>query len=174
MVPLAILPAHCHIGRQWLPVLPHLYPTLPNLTCSFDEKHLNRLSPNPFAIIKNLPMQPSHESYQNISNCCFPVQGSILQLFQTVLSQDNRLMHLLQQPSHPCFLSLFESTEIRLSHPSGKLHQGEFRLLQADYEYTSSTAQVQRIVTLFICMKLITRYVWNLGQISNPYNICPT
>jgi len=51
-------------------------------------------------------------------------------------------MQLLQIPSHPYFLPLVEGTEVGLHHPCGKLLQGEFRLLQADWGVAFGLAQV--------------------------------
>jgi len=97
-----------------------LLPRLPNLTCTFLQKHLHLLLLNLFGIIKIFQRQPGLESFQKICNCHLPVQGSISQLFQTVLSWDNGPMLLLEIPSHPFFLPVVEGTKVGLPHPTAK------------------------------------------------------
>jgi len=70
-------------------------------------------------------------------------------------------MLFLEEPSHPYFLPLVERTMVGLPHPFGKLLEGEFGLLQADWGLTLCTAQVRRIVARIIC---ITFVVGNLRQ----------
>ena len=64
-------------------------------------------------------------------------------LFQTVLSRDNGPMLPLETPSHPYFLPLVECTKVGLPHSFGKLLQGEFRLLQADWGFAFNPTQVR-------------------------------
>lgn len=85
-----------------------LFPHHLNLTCTLLQKYLNPLLPNPYGIINTFQMQPVLKSHQIISNCCLPVQGSILNLVQTVLSPHNGPMFLLHTPSHPYIFHLFK------------------------------------------------------------------
>ena len=137
-----VTPALSQIRRQLLIALPSLLPSLPNLTGTFLQKHLNPLSPNPFSIMEIFQTQPGLESLQKISDRRRPVQGSFLQLFQTVLSPDHGLMLLLVKPSHPYFLPLAEGTDVTLPHAFGQLLQGEFCSLQADWGFALGPAQV--------------------------------
>jgi len=66
----------------------------------------------------------------------------------SVLPPDNGPMLLLEKPRLPYFLPLVEHTIVGLPHPFGKLLQGELRLLQANWGFACSTAQVRRIVIL--------------------------
>jgi hypothetical protein len=100
------------------------------------------------------------------------VQGFNSQRFQTVLSRDYGPMLFLQEPSHPYFLALVECTKVRLRLPFGKLLQGEFHLLQADWGLAVSTAQVRRIIALIICIEYVITNPWYRGQVQNPCNIC--
>jgi hypothetical protein len=83
------------------------------------------------------------------------VQWSISQLFQPVLSLDYQPMLLLEKPSHPYILLLVEDTNLRLPNPFGKMLQGEYGLLQADWGFSFGPAQVRRIVTLIIRILLV-------------------
>jgi len=148
------------ICRWSLVASPSLLPRLPNITCTFLHKHLHPLSLNPFGIIEILHWQPGLKSLQKICNRHLPAQGSISQLFQTVLSWDNRPMPLLEKPSHPYFLPLVEGTKVGLPHHFGKLLPGEFRLLQANWGFAVSPAQVRRIIALSICIEFVTRNLW--------------
>ena len=67
---------------------------------------------------------------------------TIPHLFQTVVSQDNGPILLLENPSRPYFLPLVERTKVRLPHPFGKLLQGEFCLRQADCCFAFGHSQV--------------------------------
>jgi len=89
-----------------------LLPRLPNLAYTYLRKHLNPLSPNPFGILIIFHRQACLKCHQKICNRRLPVQGSISQLFQTVLSPDNGLMLLLQKPNHLHFLPLVEGTKL--------------------------------------------------------------
>jgi hypothetical protein len=51
-------------------------------------------------------------------------------------------MLLLEKRSHLYFLPLVEGTKVGLPHPFGKLLQGEFRLLQANWGFAFGPAQV--------------------------------
>jgi hypothetical protein len=106
-------------------LMPHLpfFLASHNLACTFLEKHLHPLPPNPFNIIEMFHRQPGLESLQKIDNRCLPVHGSIAPLFETVLSPDNRPMLLPKNPSHPDFLPLVERTKVGLPHSFGKLVQ---------------------------------------------------
>ena len=130
--------------RRWLLVAsPSVFPRLPNVTCTFLQKHLHSLPPNPFGIIEIFPTQPGFKSLQRICNRHLPAEGSSWQLFQTVLSGDNRPMLLLARPSCPYFLPLVEGTKVGLPHPFGKLLQREFRFLQANWGFAFSPTQVR-------------------------------
>jgi hypothetical protein len=153
-------PALSQICRRSLVASPSLLPHLLNLTYTFYQKHLHPLLPNPFSIIASFQWQPGLESLQKISNGYLPVQRSISQLFQTVLSRDNRPILPLKKPSHPYFLPLVEGTKVGLPHPFVKLLQGEFRLLQASWGFAFTTAQVQRMIALSICIGFVIRNFW--------------
>jgi len=71
------------------------------------------------------------------------MQGSISDLFQTVLSGDNVPMLYLEKPSHPYFLPPVAGNKVGLPNPFGKLLQGEFRLLQTDWGFAFGPAQVR-------------------------------
>ena len=66
----------------------------------------------------------------------------------------------LQKHLHPCFLPLVERTTVRLPHPFGKLLEGEFRLLQADWGFAFSPAHVRQIIALIICIELVQSNLW--------------
>ena len=132
-----------HICRWSLVVSPSLLPHLLNLTCTFRQNYLHLLSPNPFSIIELFQRQPGLESLQTVCIRRLPVQGSISQLVQTVLSRDNGPMLFLEEPSHQYFLPLVEHTKVGLPHPFCKLLQGEFRLFQADWGFAFSPTQVR-------------------------------
>jgi len=161
------------IGHQMLIDSPSLLPRLPNLTCTFLQKHPHPLSPNPFSIINIFQKQPGLKSLQQICNCHQPVQRSISQHFRTVLSKDNGLMLLLSKPNHPYFLPLVEHTKVGLPYAFGALLQGVFHLLQADWGIAFSPAQVGLIIGLIIRIEFV---IWNLrscGQVYNPCIIFP-
>jgi hypothetical protein len=124
------------------------------------QKHLHPLSPNTFGIIEIFQMQPDLENLQKICHRHVPVQGSITQLFQTVLSADNGTMLLLEKPSYPYFLSLVDCSKVALPQPFRKLLQEEFRLLQADWGFAFSPAQVRRIVALTIGIVFALGNIW--------------
>ena len=151
---------HHQISRRTLVHSPSLLPRLLNLICRFLQNHHNQLSPNPCGILKIFLTQPGLETLQNICNCHLRVQGSISPLFQMGLSPDNGPMLLVQKSSQPYFLPLVECTKVGLPHPCGKLLQGEFRLLQAEWGFAFSPAQVRRIIPLIICIKFVTRNLW--------------
>jgi len=69
-------------------------------------------------------------------------------------------MLVLEKPSHPYFLPLVECPKVGLPHPFGKLLQGEFRLLQADWGFAFSPAQVGRIIALILCITFVIRNLW--------------
>jgi len=94
-----------------------LVPHLPNLLCTWLPTHLHPLSPNPFAVIENFQRQPGLKSLPKICNRCLPVQRSMSQLFQTVLSPDNGLLFPPKKPCHPYFLPLVKRTKAGLPHP---------------------------------------------------------
>jgi len=148
------------IRRRSLVVLPSFLRCLQNVTCTFLQKHLNPLSLNPFGVINIFQRQSGFERLQIICNCCRPVQGSILQLFQPVLSPYYRPMLVLENPSHPYFLPLVEGTKVRLPHRFGKLLQGEFCLLQANWGFALGLTHVRRIIALIICIVLVTGNFW--------------
>jgi len=100
------------------------------------------------------------------------MQGSISNLFQSVLPPDNGPMLLLEKPRHPYCLPLVERTIVGLPHPFGKLLQGELRLLQANWGFAFSTAQVRRIVALLSCIIFVVGQLRQWGQVSNPCDIC--
>ena len=131
------------------------------------------MSLNPLCIIKFFQKRPGLDSLQKICNCCLPVQGSMLKLFQMVLSPDNGPMHLLQKPSHLYCLSLVVGTIVGLPQAFGKLLQGEFHLLQPDWGFAFGTTQVRQIVALIICITFIIENICSRRQIGNPWNICP-
>jgi len=140
--------------------LPSVLSRLLNLTCTFRQKHLHPLSPNPFGIIEILQRQPGVKSLQKIWNHHLPAQGPISQLFQTVLSKNNRPMVLLETPSHPYFLPPVAGTKVWLPHPFGKLLQAEFRLLQANWGIAFSPAHIRRIIALNSCIEFVIRNLW--------------
>jgi len=111
---------------------PSHLPHLPNFGCTSLQKQLNALSPNSRGIMEIFPKQPGLECLQKICNHCLPVQRSMSQQFQTVLSPVNWAILLPKKPSHPYFLPLGEGTKVGLPHPFGILLQGEFGLFQAD------------------------------------------
>ena len=100
------------IRHRSLVALPSLPPRLPNLACTFLQKHLNPLSPNPFGIIEVFQGQPLFESLQKICNCRLPMQGSISLLFQTVFSRDIGPMLLLENPATHTFSHLFNALKL--------------------------------------------------------------
>jgi len=112
------------IRRRLLVTSPSLLPRLPNHASTFLQKHQNLLSLNPFSIIDNFKTQPVLESLQKICNVRLPVQGSLWQLFETVLSWDTGLMLLFWKHSHPYYLPLVERNKVGLAHPFAKLLQG--------------------------------------------------
>ena len=94
-------------------------------------------------MIEMFQWQLGLESVQKIGNHNLSVHGSITRLFETVLSLDNGLMLVLQKPNHPYFLPLVEDTKVGQPHPFGKLLQGEFRLVQADWGFAFGTTHVR-------------------------------
>jgi len=102
---------------------------------------------------------------------CLPVKGSILNLFQMVLPPDNRRMWHLQTPRHPYHLPCIECTVVGLPHPVGKFLGGEFRWLYTDWGFTFCFTQVQRIISLIICIILVVGNFRQLEQVHNPGNI---
>jgi hypothetical protein len=161
------------IRRPSFVASPSLLPRLPNLTCTFLQKHLHPLSPNPSGNSEIFQRLPGLKSLQKICNRCRPAQGSISQLVQIVLSQNNRPMLLLEKPSHPYILPLVDGTNVGLPHPFDKLLQGEFRSLQANRGFAFSPAQVRQILALSICIEFVIRNIWQWGQIPNHCHICP-
>jgi len=137
----ACTPSHSHC--QSLVASPSLCPHHRNFIWTFLRIHHNPMQPNPFSIIEIIQWLPVLECLQTICNCCLPVQGSVSKLFRMVLPLDNGLMLLLHIPSHPFFLPLVERTVVGLSHPFGKLLEGEFSLLQADWGFAHCTAQLR-------------------------------
>jgi len=77
-------------------------------------------------------------------------------------------MLLLQKPSHPYFVPLVECTVLDLPQPFGKLLQGEFSLLQADWQFAFCMAQVRRIVAFFICIIIVLGNLGHWRQVRNP------
>ena len=156
LLPLAYC-AHAltQIHRQMFGALPSLVRRLLNLVIIFLQKHLDPVLLNPFGSIKFLQGQPGLENLQNICNCHFPVQGSILQLFQTVLSPHNGPMLLSKKPSHSYFLPLGDCTKVGLPHPFGKLLLLELHYLQADWGFAFGPAQVRQVIDLIICIVLL-------------------
>ena len=67
---------------------------------------------------------------------------------------------------------LLTLTILGLPHRFGKLLQGAFGLLHADWGCTICTAQVQRIVALIICIILVVGNLRQWGQVRNPCDIC--
>jgi len=88
--------------------------------------------------------------------------------FRRFLPPDNGPMLLRQKPSHPYFLPLVEFIKVGLRHPLGKLLQGEFVLLQADWWVAFSTAQVRGIITHIICIVIIVGNLQQWGYVDNP------
>jgi hypothetical protein len=82
-------------------------------------------------------------------------------------------MLLLKKPSHPDILPLVDPTKVGLPHPCCKLLQSEFLLLQANWGFPFSPAQVGQIVTLIFFIVLVVENLWQWGQIGIPGNICP-
>jgi hypothetical protein len=130
------------------------------------------LPANPFSIIEIIQRQPGLKCLKKICHRRLPVQWSIANLFQSVLPPHSGPKLILEEPSHPYFLPLVEQTIVRLPHPFGKLLQGEFGLLQADWRFTFCTAQVRQIIALIICILIIIGYLGQWGKFYNPCNIC--
>ena len=142
-LPLAFLPL-----RSPISVAGHLLPCLPFFLTSRTmlahffrniSTHCRRIR----SAVSKFPKAAPLESFRRICNCHLPVQLSISLLFQTVLSRDSGLKLFLEKPSHPYFLPLVECTKVGMPHPFGKLLKGEFRLLQADWGFAFSPAQVR-------------------------------
>jgi len=145
------------IRRQSLVTTPSIVLRLPNLTWTLLQKQLHPLSPNPFGSIEIIQRQWDHKSIQKICGRRLPVQVSITQLFQTVLSRDNGPMVVHEEPSLPYFLPLVEHAKVGLLHSFGKLLQGEFCLLQADWDIAFGPTQVQQIIPLSVCFDFVIR-----------------
>jgi len=139
--------------------LAYLLSRLPKLPCTFLQNHPNPLPPNPFGIIEVFQWQPALKSPHNVCNWHLPVQGSMSQLFQTVLSPDSGPMLLFQKPSNPYFFPHVEGTKVGLSHHCAKLLQGEFRLVQADWGFFFGPAHDWWIVNLTICIIFVMGYI---------------
>jgi hypothetical protein len=167
-------PAHSHICCRLLVPLPWILPRLPNVDCTYLHTYHNPISSNPGSRFKNFQRKPAFKSLQKFCNCQLPVHGSMSHLFQLVWSPDYGLMLLLLRPSDPYLLPLLERTKLRLIHSFGKLLQGEFHVLQADWGFGFHPTQVQRIVTLIICTVFVIGNLWYYGQIGRPCNICPS
>ena len=150
------------VAGHLLPCLP-FFPWLPNFACTFVQKHLDPLPANPFSIIEIIQRQPGFECLQKICNQHLPAQGSIANLFQSVLPPDYGKMLFLKEPSHPYFLPLVERTIVGLPHPFGKLLQGEFGLLQADWQFAFCTAQVRRIIAPIISIIIVVEHLRQWG-----------
>jgi hypothetical protein len=135
-------------------------PLLLNLACTFVQNLLKTLLLNPFSIMNIFQRQPVLVCHQNNCNCSHPGQGTVLKMFQMVLSLDNNPRLLFQNPSHLYFISLVEDTKVELPHSFGKLRQGEFRLFQTDWDYAFCTAQVQHIAALTIWVVFNVDNVW--------------
>jgi len=147
---------------------PHLFPSLSNFACTFLQTHLHPPPGNPFSIIRINWRQPLLECPQKICDRRHPVQGSISNMFELVLPPDNRPLLLLEKLCHPYFLPLVECTVVGLFHPFGKLHQGELRVLQANWGFAFCTAQVRQIVALISCIIFVVGYLQQCGQVGNP------
>jgi len=81
-------------------------------------------------------------------------------------------MLFLEEPRHPYFLSLVERNIVGLPHRFGKLLQGEFGLLQADWGFTLCTTQVRRIVALFIWIIFVVGNLRQWRHVRTSCNIC--
>jgi len=126
---------------------------------------------NPFRIVENDQWQPVLDCLQTICNCFLPAQGSISNLFQTVLPLDYGLMLPLQKPSHPYFSPLVELPIVGLAHPFGKLLQEEFCLLHADWRFALCAAQVRGIITIINCIIIIVGNFLQWRQVDNPCDV---
>jgi len=144
---------------------------LPNIACKFLQNHFNPLLENLFRIIKIIRQQSVLKCLKTIGNCHLPVQGFISNLFQADLPPDYEPMLYLREPSHAYFLPLVERTIVGLPHSIGKLFQGEFSLLQADWWFAFCIAQVRRIVALIICIVIVVDHLRQGGQFCNVCNI---
>jgi len=91
-----------------------------NLAYTFHQFHFHPLLPNPFSIFKTFSCQPVLWYCQNITNIQLLVEGSILHLYQTVLSLHNAPPRSLQNCSHWYFIPLIECTEVGLNQHFGK------------------------------------------------------
>ena len=69
-------------------------------------------------------------------------------------------MLLLEQPRHPFFLPAVECNTVGPPHLFGKLRQGEFHLLQADWGFGFGPAQVRQIIALSICIEYVITNHW--------------
>jgi hypothetical protein len=161
-----------------LGALPNLLPVARCLTfpsSSPPEAHLlNCLKPSPPTFAQsiqhyqNFPTPTGSSKYPKLCNRRLPGEGFISQLFQMVLSRDTGLMHLLEKLSHPYILPLVEHPNVGLPHSIGKLIQGDFWLLQADWGFTFSPAQVKQMITLIICIEFVRGNLSLPSEIGNP------
>jgi len=151
---------------------PSIFPPLSNLVCTSLQNPLHPLLANPFSIIEINQRQPVLECGERICDCRHPVQGSILNLFQSVQPADNGPMLLVENPRHPYFLPLVECTVVGLPHPFGKLLQGEHRLLQANWGLAFCTAKIRQIVALLSSIIFVVGHLRQWGHVCNPCIIC--
>ena len=104
-----------------------------NHACTCLPEHFDPLSRKPHTIVKIFQSQPVLASDHPISTWGSTVLRFISKPFEMDLPLDNALMLFLQKPCHQYFLPLVECTKVWLPHPSAKLLQGEFSLLQTDW-----------------------------------------
>ena len=119
-----------------------IFPCLTNFGRTTIQKHFNPLPVNRFSIIEINQCQPVLQCSQTICERRFPGQGSISNMFQTVLPPDNGPMLLLGKLCHLYFRPLVECTVLGLPQPVGELLQSEFGLLQANWGFAFWTSQV--------------------------------
>lgn len=145
------------------------FSSLSNCTCAFLQQNLNPLRPNPFSIVDIMQRQPVHNCLHIICTCFLPVQGYSWKLFEVVLPPDNGLMFCLLTPSQPNFLPPVECTLVGMPHRFGNFDPAELRLLQDHSRCAFCTVEVQRIVTVIICIIIIKE---NLQQWTHAHNCC--
>jgi len=72
----------------------------------------------------------------------------------------------------PILVPLIESTIVGLPHPFGKSLQGEFGLLQADWQLGFCTAPVWRIVAPINWIIIVVGHLRQSMQVCHPCDIC--
>jgi len=170
-----LLPASLHPIPNLLPVSLHLaYP------CSFFPKYRLHIS-------LKTSQSSSCKSIQHYQH--YPMAASAwilpryLQLLRpstvvhlkavTNISAHGKWMYAVSVATcHPYVFPLVEWSIVSMNHPLGKLPQGEYWLLWADWACFYSTAQVLQIIALIIFVISIVGIHLLWGHIRNPYDLC--